>query len=297
MGSQNGQGGGYGGAGGGQGAGGWGGNFGGGYGGGYDKPAPKVGYGGPMGGQMPMMETGLWRGPRHGSMGGTTDMPPMGGAMGKMGGGIGMPLQGGAMGNAGTGGLPQPGQAGFGEPMSRPLDSYGGWARPQIDGIGGGDGYSLGRPRMPDSGIGGFDPRTGSMGAPPMATTNGPMGAAPAVQPPGVDHNANFAQLYAQNPQMANEYRTRSGDTMSWWQNGGRDQALQGQFGGNQGAMNNWVNSTSGQGGAQNGAITGAQTAQLNNMAGVRPPDWALNAYRQGRSNGQAVNPTYEQFL
>jgi hypothetical protein len=60
--------------------------------------------------------------------------------------------------------------------------------------------------------------------------------------------------------------------------------------------MNQWVNSTSPQ--SSNAApLDQAQLGQLNSMAGVRPPDWALNAYRQGRSSGQAVNPMYEQFL
>jgi len=136
----------------------------------------------------------------------------------------------------------------------------------------------------------------GGMGG-PLQNYGGWAQAGGNMAPPPVDHAANFQQLYAQNPQLANEYRTRSGDTLNWWQNGGQAQALQGQFGGDQGAMNQWINSTSGQGGAQNGAITGQQTAQLNSMAGVRPPEWAINAYRQARATGQPVNPTYEPFV
>jgi hypothetical protein len=121
-------------------------------------------------------------------------------------------------------------------------------------------------------------------------------GEGPPAAPPPVNHGANFAQLYAQDPQMAQEYRTRSGDTMSWWQNGGRDQALQGQFAGNQNAMNNWINSTSPQGGAP-APLNPGQLQQLNQMSGTRPPEWALNAYRQARGAGQPMNPTYEPFL
>lgn len=230
MGSPSGQGGGFGGWGGGQGYGGGYGGFGGGYGGGYGRPAPKVGYGGQMGTHMPMVETGVWRGPAQG------------GAMGKMGGGISQPLDGlGAM----TGGN----MAGQVE-TSRPLDSYGGWGRPQ----------------MPDAGFGGFDPRTGSMGAPPMATTNGPMGAAPApqpapaptqaapmqppmgaapaVQPPAFDYGQVFGNLYGQNPAAAYKFVDGTDPSAGDWFQKNQMQIRDSRFGGNQDAMNAWMNTS-----------------------------------------------------
>lgn len=140
---------------------------------------------------------------------------------------------------------------------------------------------------------------------PPPASTPPPVSYSPSYGKPQqksygapVDHFANFKGLLGQNPQMANEYRLRSGDTLNWWNNqGGRTQALSGLFGGDQSKMNDWINSTSmGPGGAQ-APLDQSQLGQLNSLAGVRPPEWAMNAYRQGRAAGQPVNPMYEKFL
>lgn len=214
--------------------------------------------------------------------GGAGNKVGWGGYNGGMGGPVGyggwsMPM-GGMFGGGGMGG-PMGGKIGYGgpsleQPIGNPAPAPQG---PAMSRMGGGTGGGVVAP-----------PMTGGMG--------GPMPTAAPAAPGGVDHNANFAQLYAQNPQMANEYRMRSGDTAAWWANGGREQALKGQFGGDQGAMNNWINATSAQGGNVT-PLDQAQLNQLNQMSGTRPPDWALNAYKQGRSSGQAVNPMYEQFL
>lgn len=148
-------------------------------------------------------------------------------------------------------------------------------------GIGGG--------MMPDAGIGQGLLGGGSRGQVPFyrwdqdmarlgAQPGGGLAPQPAPQPikqPGasIDHMANFQKLYQEDPRLANEYRLRSGDTIGWWQNNGQNQALQNLFGGNQGAMNSWVNGTSPQ--SSNAApLTMAEMARLNQMAGIRGPSW-----------------------
>jgi hypothetical protein len=85
----------------------------------------------------------------------------------------------------------------------------------------------------------------------------------------GPDHWANFKSLLAENPQLANEYRTRSGDTINWWQTQGQQKAIADLFGGDVAKYNDWTNSTSPQSSGV-GPLTMEQMARLNKMAGLK---------------------------
>ena len=90
---------------------------------------------------------------------------------------------------------------------------------------------------------------------------------APGAAPAAPNHTANFQALMAEDPsgRLANEYRTRNGETINWWQ-----QNKNNLFGG-EGQMNQFINQSSPQ--SSNVApLSMEEMRRLNTMAGIRSP-------------------------
>jgi hypothetical protein len=211
------------------------------------------------------------------------------GDYGQSDGGIGNPLGGGAMGNAGRG---------F---MDIPQDSYGGGPTEMVGGnmygamgkMGGGIGATVGATPFGGAGWGGYtgggsrgqvpfyrwDSELGRGGGPrtpgpPAPGTPAPPRAPqqPKAGPAGVDHMANLRTLMGEDPRLAQEYRTRSGDTINWWQQN-QGNVAQELFGGDNAKMQEWLRGTTAT--SSNAApLTQAEMMRLNQMAGIRGPSW-----------------------
>ena len=126
-------------------------------------------------------------------------------------------------------------------------------------------GYQPANPFQRTGGLPGYgqQPQQPQQGVPQQPAT--PPGYGQQQTP---DHSANFRALMAEDPtgRLANEYRTRNGDTINWWQ-----QNRSNMFGGDTNAMNDFINRSSPQ--SSNVApLSMDEMRRLNTMAGIRSP-------------------------
>ena len=83
---------------------------------------------------------------------------------------------------------------------------------------------------------------------------------------------ANLRTLMGEDPRLAQEYRTRNGDTINWWQQN-QGNVAQNLFGGDQAKMQEWLRGTTAA--TSNAApLSQAEMMRLNQMAGIKGPSW-----------------------